>query len=968
MSGFRLFTICDPHQYGCFGRFCIGLMKPLGLCLAIIFIQDLKLQAQDARSLDNYIRQIVKPQDEKIIQSNTSEYFLLELNERVKKTDLLKEEIEILRTISPHHLIVKAKPPLLDQHHIRRWESVNHLWKVDDHLLSMNKNDLHFFFVKTTLSEPVIKKLTPMPGIKLVKTFNNVLIFHTSLNHILDDVIVLDEVTYAGIESKYPKVESRVLDLYLSPNTINQVHHSFPEHNGKDLTLSIRERRYNPEDIDLQGRDIPSSLAASEVSMHATDMATIAAGAGNSFINGRGVAWLANITSSDFSDLFPDPDASYTSLGVRVQNHAYGTVIENTYGTLAEAFDQNANRLPDLLHVFSAGNQGAAAADHGMYKDVRGFANITGNFKMAKNILTVGSVDTIGHANGFSSRGPAYDGRIKPELVAFSMQGTSNSAALVSGLSILMQQRYQLQEGVAPSSALIKALLINSARDAGPPGIDFITGFGSVDAYRTLLNLRRKNFFTGALAQGEIRTFNLDIPAQSKDLKVTIVWNDPATQPNFSVALINDLDMRIDNGSTWLPWVVDHSPDSIKLSQPAIRNVDHLNNIEQITIADPPPGQYTISIEGYDIAQGPQEFYVAYQLDTLDQFRWTFPTGSDNFPYDGETATYFFWNSTLSASTGRLEYSIDNGSTWITIADAVDLKKGNYRWANVPDLTTVAQARFVVGNDYYLTEKFTISRPLAVSVGFDCADSVMLQWPMKVGASGYEVYTLKDKLAEPILITTDTSVILNKIAFPSKNYTVQPVLDQGQRSLRSPMLDYTLQGTECFLISFFEELNPEDGIYLNIQLGTIYGIDQVVIEHATTDVFEPLMSWIPRATNLRFLHQQPPQGLNRYRVRIKFRNGQEIVSETVENYFLTSIPFVVFPNPVPGAEDLKVFSKIFQRQQVVLRLYKSDGSLVLSTDLYSDREFISLNGLPPGLYVYRITSEEGIFNGRVVLK
>ena len=42
---------------------------------------------------------------------------------------------------------------------------------------------------------------------------------------------------------------------------------------------------------------------------------------------------------------------------------------------------------------------------------------------MAKNIITVGHIDSLGNVLSLSSRGPAYDGRIKPELVAFQKMG-----------------------------------------------------------------------------------------------------------------------------------------------------------------------------------------------------------------------------------------------------------------------------------------------------------------------------------------------------------------------------------------------------------------------------------------------------------------------------------------------------------------------------------------------------------------
>ena len=132
--------------------------------------------------------------------------------------------------------------------------------------------------------------------------------------------------------------------------------------------------------------------------------------------------------------------------------------MENDYGLNAIAFDKSANNNEGLLHVFSSGNSGSATSNSGVYSGITGFANLTGNFKMAKNILTVGAVDSFGNVAPLSSRGPAYDGRIKPELVAFQKNGTSEAAALVSGTALLLQQYYKNQnaDSVLPS-ALVKS-------------------------------------------------------------------------------------------------------------------------------------------------------------------------------------------------------------------------------------------------------------------------------------------------------------------------------------------------------------------------------------------------------------------------------------------------------------------------------------------------------------------------------
>lgn len=101
---------------------------------------------------------------------------------------------------------------------------------------------------------------------------------------------------------------------------------------------------------------------------------------------------------------------------------------------------------------------------------------------------------------GFSSFGPADDGRIKPDIVApgqavFStsaaspndyevLSGTSMSAPAVTGTLAILQELYKnLNGGSYMKSATLKALAIHTAREAGPnEGPDYMFGWGLLDA------------------------------------------------------------------------------------------------------------------------------------------------------------------------------------------------------------------------------------------------------------------------------------------------------------------------------------------------------------------------------------------------------------------------------------------------------------------------------------------------------
>jgi hypothetical protein len=897
-------------------------------------------------------------------------HYLLKLRKNTRKKDLKMAGLHALRQPAMGFVIVKSTEQMIRRgnHLFEHAISVNHLWKLSDALLNVSKTEKREFTIKFSSEMAAKRIIHDFPLLPIVYKTQYILIVEATLAFLLDHLIIKEGIEYIGSESRKPMEESRVLDLNLNPNAINRIHHEFPHLNGSGMTLSMQELHYTINDIDLRGRHVASSLGSSGISNHATDMATIAAGAGNSFITGKGVAPGAWITSSDFSDLFPDSDADFENLDAWVQNHSYGTVIENIYGALAEAYDQSANRNPNLLHVFSSGNQGMDTSPSGVYKDIVGYANLTGNSKMAKNVLTVGALDTTGNSVSFSSRGPAYDGRIKPEVVAYSTQGTSNSTALVSGIAILLQQAYKEKTGTLPESALLKAVLVNSAEDVGTPAPDFITGFGNVNAYRALTELNASHFIASTIGDGETRTFDLIIPFHVKNFKLTLAWNDPAASVNSSRALVNDLDITLENSENkWYPWKLDVSPTVTSLKKEAIRGEDHLNTIEQITLNDVSPGTYTIAIKGFDVPDGIQPFYICYQWDAENKFVWDFPTGSDNMPYNGETGTYFYWHSTLEENTGRLEFSLDNGNTWSVISGAVELEKGRYRWAYIPEIAGMAKARMVVGNAVFETDLFSISRPIEVSVGFHCADSAMIQWQPVEGAISYAVYGYTDAGMNEITSMPDTAYIFHENELNTQLFAVQPLFDNGS-GIRSPTYDYTTLGTECFIFSFQDEVVPEEGVYLNLTLGTTYGVDRLIFERQTTALFQSVGSIGVGTYNvIQFLDDQPAQGFNRYRVRLQLQNGEEIISDTLENFFITEKAFSVFPNPVPVGQALRIFSKAFENPVITFRLYRTDGTLLSDTQLFSDREFISLDAWPPGLYVYSIQSEEGYYKGKLII-
>ncbi|HEX4935784.1 MAG TPA: S8 family serine peptidase, partial [Gemmatimonadaceae bacterium] len=251
----------------------------------------------------------------------------------------------------------------------------------------------------------------------------------------------------------------------------------------------------------------------------------------------------------------------------------------------------------------------------------------------AKNIIAVGAVDSLKTIAGFSSRGPARDGRVKPDLVArgvavFSTrpngsygnkQGTSMSAPAVTAMAGLLTQQWRRTfAGANPTPAVLKTLLIAGAEDLGNPGPDYTYGYGLTNAKNSVdlvladggVGRRVKR---GALAHGSTFETTVTVGA-TQNLRVVLGWSDPEViifpaDGLATSALVNDLDVEVitPGGETIRPYVLDRT----RPTQAASRGVNTIDNTEMLEIANAASGTYRIVVSGSRItAQAPQAFVL----------------------------------------------------------------------------------------------------------------------------------------------------------------------------------------------------------------------------------------------------------------------------------------------------------------------------------------------------------------------
>lgn len=256
-----------------------------------------------------------------------------------------------------------------------------------------------------------------------------------------------------------------------------------------------------------------------------------------------------------------------------------------------------------------------------------------GMVSSGKNTIAVGAVqqnaESITVAN-FSSRGPAKDGRVKPDVVARGTgvtstvptnsygpsNGTSMAAPAVTGISALLIEQWRKVFFRDPNPVQLKAVIIAGADDLGNPGPDYTYGFGLVNAKNSAdliiadggSGRRIRNISVG---NGEETEIPLVLDA-AQNLRVVLQWGDPSI-PLVSgfvadKALVNDLDMRIvgPGGTSHLPYVLD----KVNFTANATTGTNTVDNTEQIEIQNAAPGIYRLFVEGREVPKGPQTAVV----------------------------------------------------------------------------------------------------------------------------------------------------------------------------------------------------------------------------------------------------------------------------------------------------------------------------------------------------------------------
>ncbi len=561
-------------------------------------------------------------------------------------------------------------------------------------------------------------------------------------------------------------------------NTINAL-------DGSGVTIGIGDNASGMYHADTKNRII--NYNTFPIANHGQHVTGTILGNGTLFQEGMGMAPNATGIAHNFSNVWNQTALMRQTHGMSITNNSYSARVGNcTYAGLYDLYsywlDEMTITYPDVIHVFAAGND----ANLNCTPYSNGFGTVQGSYQSAKNPLVVAGVNASNYHFWLSSKGPTRDGRIKPEITAVGQDvfssiptdnylqasGTSMACPQVAGGLALITQRYkQLFSNKLPKSDLLKALVLNSATDIGNKGPDFVFGFGLLNVKRALVGLDSNRYVQAVLNKYTTHNHSIFVPAGVAKLKVLICWNDTLKSSLAPIALANDLNLKVlsPTATTYLPLILN--PNNGLEQQLAQPGIDHLNNVEQVVIENPVPGNYTASVNTSAMLSSKQAYSLTYQF-SYNQIAFTFPY--KNAPLLADTNVYIYWDGDLNNQQKiKIQYSTDYKQTWTTIDSNVDVLQYAYNWRTPAINNDHVFLRILNSTNIVLatSDTFLIHSRLQVTLDSNqCPGSIKMKWNAISSATQYKILLLQQGVLKVIDSTNQTNFELNGLSTDSTYY------------------------------------------------------------------------------------------------------------------------------------------------------------------------------------------------------
>jgi|GEM_PF-348400 hypothetical protein len=575
-------------------------------------------------------------------------------------------------------------------------------------------------------------------------------------------------VRYMAFEARPGEPESDDGRNLHRANAIDVDYFGGYDFDGTGVSVAINDDGFAGPHIDFKGRADQSNVINDFTGGHGDMTVGIVGAAGNLDPTMRGMAPGAFLWVRSISGAFANTLSLHQNEDVMVFSTSYSDGCNAGYTSLTQQVDEEIYDNPSLIQVFSTGNNNNNDCGYGAGDQ---WGNITGGHKMGKNVMATANLDNLDSLSNSSSHGPASDGRIKPDIAAHGAGhystsannnyspggGTSAAAPGIAGVLTQLHQAYrEFNNGDNAPSGLLKASILNTANDLGNPGPDFKFGWGKVNAYKAMKTLEDERYISDSISHGDVEAHILSVPANVEEMRVMVYWHDLEGSISASYALVNNLDMRITDplSNIYQPLVLDHTPNPVTLNNNAIPGNDSINNVEQIRIANPSNGNYTITITGTAIPQGPQTYFVVYEY-IYNEIMVTYPVGGEGL-IPGSTER-IHWDAIGSFGNFTAEYTT-NGTTWTIISDTIP---GDARFVDfpVPNIVSRASVRISRNSIYDESDEYfsIIDTPSNIVINSVCSgtNTIQVSWDSVTSATSYDVFLLGAMYMDSVATTND---------------------------------------------------------------------------------------------------------------------------------------------------------------------------------------------------------------------
>lgn len=612
-------------------------------------------------------------------------------------------------------------------------------------------------------------------------------------------------VRYVDIAPEPGKPESDDGRHLHRANAIDGEYYGARNYDGTGVTFAINDDGFVGPHIDFKGRLNQQDVAGDLIGNHGDMTTGIAGGAGNLNPSIRGMATGSYIHVRQYRANMSGTIPLHQDSAVLIFSSSFSNGCNGGYTNTTRLVDQEIHTNPFLMQTFSAGNSNNRNCGYGAGSQ---WGNITGGHKIGKNVIATANLNVNDRIVGSSSRGPASDGRIKPDISAHGKAqmstdpnniyspggGTSAAAPGICGVLAQLHHAYRAIHGMTASSALLKATILVTANDLGNDGPDFIYGWGKINGLKAVKLLEDNRYMKDSLAQGATNTHTINIPRGVRRAKIMVYWADVEASTSAATALVNNLDAVVTDPSmtNHLPWVLNAAPNPVTLALPATKGVDSLNNMEEIAIDNPAAGTFTLSVTGTTVPMGVQKYYVVYEFLT-DEITVIHPMGGEGI--EPNSSTRIHWDAYDTVGNFVLEYTTDNGTTWTTINNSVSGNSRHFTW-NTP-ATVSGQVRVRVSRAGISDESdanFTLmQRPQNLQLSRACRNTneIRIVWDSVPNATAYDVYRLGDKYMDSVGTTSALNYTFTVPNFSDEQwFSVRAVGANGLRSQRQVAVHY----------------------------------------------------------------------------------------------------------------------------------------------------------------------------------